>query len=112
MALHAAIGWAMFTRTGQAAWLLLAVVYAAGKHAFHVGQATTPPTATAGFTDGGAAPGRARRLIRLAGHADVRWHLWIALALVGRLEWALLAYAPYYPGRLLASALSRRARSG
>ena len=26
------------------------------------------------------------RLARFAGHADLRWHLWIALAAIGRLD--------------------------
>ena len=38
---------------------------------------------------------------RLAGHADVRWHLWIVLALLGRLDLALVAYAAYFPLRAL-----------
>ena len=48
------------------------------------------------------------RSIRLVGHADVRWHIWIALAVFGRLELALAAYAVYFPARSLAGA-SRRA---
>jgi len=34
--------------------------------------------------------------VLIAGHADVRWHLWIALAAVGRLDVALVAYACYF----------------
>jgi hypothetical protein len=49
-------------------------------------------------------------LLRNIGHADVRWHLWIALAILGRLEIALLAYAVYYPSRAVAGALRKGAR--
>jgi phosphatidylglycerophosphate synthase len=42
------------------------------------------------------------RLARGLGHADFRWHLWIVLALAGRLEFALLIYAAYFPARALA----------
>ena len=41
-------------------------------------------------------------LVRLIGHADVRWHLWIVLAAIGRLDVALVAYAVYFPARTLA----------
>ena len=35
-------------------------------------------------------------MVRLIGHADLRWHLWIVLASVGRLDVALAAYAGYF----------------
>ena len=38
-------------------------------------------------------------LVAAMGHADLRWHLWIILALVGRLDLALAAYAAYFPLR-------------
>jgi CDP-alcohol phosphatidyltransferase len=47
---------------------------------------------------------------RLMGHADVRWHLWIALALPGRLELALAAYAFYFPARALAGSVRKGVR--
>jgi hypothetical protein len=46
------------------------------------------------------------------GHADVRWHLWIVLAALGRLDAALVAYAVYYPARSLAGAFRKAARHG
>ena len=46
-------------------------------------------------------------LPRLAGHADVRWHLWIVLAAVGRLDLALVVYAVYFPLRTLAGGLRK-----
>src|SRR5262249_54476474 len=49
-------------------------------------------------------------LLRKFGHADVRWHLWIALAILGRLEVALVAYAVYYPARAVAGALRKGAQ--
>ncbi len=50
--------------------------------------------------------------VRWAGHADVRWHLWIVLAAVGRLEWALTAYAVYFPVRSLAAAVRKGVARG
>jgi len=47
---------------------------------------------------------------RVIGHADVRWHLWIALAILGRLELALAAYAIYFPVRALAGSVRKGVR--
>jgi hypothetical protein len=46
----------------------------------------------------------------LAGHADVRWHLWIVLAMLGRLDLALVAYALYFPIRAIAGAARKAGR--
>ena len=51
-------------------------------------------------------------LVRLIGHADVRWHLWILLALAGRLEIALLFYACYFALRTTAGVLRKAVRYG
>jgi phosphatidylglycerophosphate synthase len=110
MALHAAIAWACFNRDSRPGWLMLAVVYAAGKHVFQVARTTTGPRDAVGLARGGKEAERLRSLARLAGHADVRWHLWIALALAGRLEWALAAFAPYYAARVIAMGVSRSRR--
>jgi hypothetical protein len=40
----------------------------------------------------------------------VRWHLWIALAALGRLDGALAAYAIYFPARALAGAIRKAGR--
>jgi hypothetical protein len=48
--------------------------------------------------------------VRLAGHADVRWHVWIVLAALGRLDLVLVAYAAYYPARSLAKAVRKAVR--
>lgn len=110
MALHAAIAWACYERDARPGWLMLAVVYAAGKHVFQVAQTTTGPRGADGPARGDQEAGLLRGLARLAGHADVRWHLWIVLALAGRLEWALAAYAPYYAARVIAMGVSRSRR--
>jgi hypothetical protein len=47
---------------------------------------------------------------RLIGHADIRWHLWIVLAVVGRLDVALAVYAAYFPARALAGAVRKGVR--
>jgi phosphatidylglycerophosphate synthase len=53
---------------------------------------------------------QAARVSRLAGHADVRWHLWIIFAAIGRLDWELAVYAFYYPARALAGAVRKVGR--
>jgi hypothetical protein len=50
--------------------------------------------------------------VRLAGHADVRWHLWIVLAALGRLDAALVAYALYFPARSVGGAIRKAVRHG
>jgi phosphatidylglycerophosphate synthase len=126
MVLHAAIAWAAFLRDGWPLWLGLGIIYAAGKHLFWAqsnlgdeleasasrvepgadGRCLTPASI------GPLRPGFAwlSTAVRMAGHADLRWHLWIALALVGRLEIALVLYAVYYPARALAGALRKVVR--
>lgn len=118
MALHAAIAWGAFVRDGHTGWLLLGMLYAMGKYQFVVATAepaAPPPSRHEGggdqskhvaLTQGIAA------LVRLAGHADIRWHLWIVLAALGRLDAALAAYALYFPARALAVAVRKGARRG
>jgi len=116
MALHAAIAWAAFLRAGAVAWLLLGMLYAMGKYVF--------VAATAGGDAAGAGAETAPlaslahreplpvRWVRLAGHADLRWHLWIVLAALGRLDAALAAYAVYFPLRALIVAGRKAVRHG
>jgi hypothetical protein len=118
MALHAAIAWAAFARDGRPAWLGLGMLYAMGKYLFVVGNAEdrgdarhgagTPEEPTRMPLSPSSRP--LARLARLAGHADVRWHLWIALAMLGRLDAALAAYALYFPARTLAGAVRKAVR--
>ncbi len=49
-------------------------------------------------------------VVRLLGHADLRWHLWIVLAFLGRLEVALAAYALYFVLRSLAGLMRKGVR--
>ena len=51
-----------------------------------------------------------RDFIRMIGHADIRWHLWILLALIGRLEIGLVLYTAYYPARAILGALRKGAQ--
>jgi len=101
MALHAAIAWSAYARDGRPGWLAVGMLYAIGKYIFtYVNAPVEPPVPP---SPGLPAPaGRATSFIRLLGHADLRWHAWIALAALGRLDAALLAYAAYYPARALA----------
>jgi phosphatidylglycerophosphate synthase len=125
LALHAAIAWAAFRQAGQPIWLLVGIVYASGKYLFLVQsifgnelEARSSETATALGSTGRGNPPEARRrglawlagAARMIGHADVRWHLWIALALLGRLDVALAAYAIYFPARALAGSIRKGVR--
>jgi phosphatidylglycerophosphate synthase len=106
MALHAAIAWAAFARSGQPGWLVLSMGYAAGKYLFVVGQATRAEAAPTHDPrrEPATRPSPVARLVRAIGHADVRWHLWILLAALGRLDAALVVYAAYFPARTVAGA--------
>jgi phosphatidylglycerophosphate synthase len=105
MVLHGSIAWSAFVQTGQPYWLTLGFAYAAGKYLFFVGASSANEgtnierhakhTSTSKLS-------RMIALVRLAGHADLRWHLWIVLAAVGRLDIALVVYAAYFPARCLA----------
>jgi hypothetical protein len=125
MALHAAIAWAAFCRDGQPIWLLLGILYASGKYLFVIqsllgdeleGPGSNPTTvlATSGqgreSTRGRKRIDRLTGLVRLLGHADVRWHLWIIFALAGRLDVALGAYAAYFPARACAGVVKKGVR--
>jgi hypothetical protein len=122
LALHAAIAWWAFRRDGVPLWLLAGILYASGKYLFLV-QSTLgdelerqsglsgPIARSDGSTRGPVRhPRGIAGLVHLAGHADVRWHLWIILAAVGRLDLALAAYAAYFPLRTLAGAIRKGAR--
>lgn len=111
MALHAAIAWAAFARDGRPAWLLLGMAYAMGKYVFLVGTVEGEKGETPAVTSPQPVrPSPLASAVRLAGHADLRWHLWIALAALGRLEIALAAYAAYYPARAIAGAARKAVR--
>ncbi len=100
MLLHAGIAWAAFHRTGRPVWLLVGMAYAMGKYVFYVGSSVN--FASQNERKANSRPVRpsfVKQVARLAGHADIRWHLWIVLAAVGRLDAALLAYTIYYPAR-------------
>lgn len=106
LALHAAVAWSAFAATGRPAWLLLGIAFASGKYLFLVQSLTgeeLEKDAVAGEAKierhGRLAP--MKSLIGLMGHADLRWHLWIVLAAVGRLDVALAVYAAYFPMRAL-----------
>jgi phosphatidylglycerophosphate synthase len=114
MTLHAAIAWSAYARSEHAGWLLVGIVYAAGKYLFVVGTASAsreeaaPTPALVPLQR----PSALQNAVRLAGHADVRLHLWIALAALGRLDAALAAYAAYFPARALAMAVRKGVRRG
>lgn len=100
MVLHTAIAWGLFVQTGSPRWLLLGMAYAMGKYIFYVGTSVISASKNEPVTNGSENQvSYARKWIRLAGHADFRWHLWIGLAAIGRLDLALLAYAVYFPAR-------------
>ncbi len=114
MALHAAIAWSCFVRDGQPGWLAVGMLYAMGKYLFLVGagtgQSLEDSNAGPGLPDPTRPVGGVRAMALLVGHADVRWHLWIVLAAVGRLDAALVVYALYFPVRAIAGAARKAAR--
>jgi phosphatidylglycerophosphate synthase len=110
VALHAAIAWSSFVATGSPTWLVLGMLFASGKYLFLI-QSLTGEDLERSAPSGSEAPrgGRlssvarpVRRIVAALGHADLRWHLWIALAAVGRLDAALVVYAAYFPLRAFA----------
>jgi phosphatidylglycerophosphate synthase len=122
LALHIAVAWAAFVHAGAPLWLLVGMAYASGKYLFLV-QSTlgdelerqSPDRrSTSGLPGVRGHSGRGARgiaaALRLIGHADIRWHLWIALAVVGRLDIALAVYAAYFPARALAGAVRKGVR--
>jgi phosphatidylglycerophosphate synthase len=113
MTIHAAAAWSAYARDRHPGWLVLGMGYAAGKYLFVVAQQNDlgPAVATT-ETLTCESPGTITHLVRLAGHADVRWHLWIVLAALGRLDLALVLYAAYFPARALAGAVRRGVRRG
>ncbi|MFO0910939.1 MAG: CDP-alcohol phosphatidyltransferase family protein [Isosphaeraceae bacterium] len=112
MALHAAIAWSAHTRTGAVGWLLVGMAYGMGKFIFLCGQTPIDPT-RADDQATGSTPAETgstlARWVRLAGHADLRWHLWIGLAALGRLDLALAGYALYFPLRAMLGAIRKGA---
>jgi phosphatidylglycerophosphate synthase len=117
LALHAAIAWSAFARDGRPVWLLLGIAYASGKYLFRVqsslGDELERRTNRVHLPMTSRARGRGiAALVRLLGHADIRWHLWIVLAAFGRLDVALVAYAIYFPVRTLAGAIGKGWRHG
>jgi hypothetical protein len=126
IALHAAIAWAAFSRDGWPGWLLLGIGYASAKYLFQV-QSLLGEELESGVKRKEASPrlhadtlplaitrswrtGHIAALVRLIGHADLRWHLWIGLALFGRLDVALGSYAIYFAVRAIAGSVRKAVR--
>ncbi len=133
VALHAAIAWSVFQSSRQPYWLAVGMLYLGGKYVFMIqsltglefagekkweGKARSEGRAALEHDTGRARPAlrsrllsaaaRApRKLVAAAGHADLRWHLWIVLALVGRLDVALAVYATYFPLRAFAGVVRK-----
>jgi phosphatidylglycerophosphate synthase len=125
VALHAAIAWAAYCRTGGPGWLLLGIAYASSKYLFQVQsllgeelEGEMKREGASGRLEGsGGDVGHAKSykerftsLVRLIGHADLRWHLWIGLALFGRLDVALVAYALYFALRAIGGGVRKAVR--
>jgi hypothetical protein len=125
LALHAAIAWAAFCRDGHPGWLVLGMTYASAKYLFliqsHLGNELEAATVDARSIGAGHRAGQGFagqsgvvdwtvRLARMIGHADLRWHLWIVLAVVGRLDLALGVYAAYFAVRALGGAVRKGVR--
>ncbi len=103
MALHAAIAWSCFVRDGWAGWLVLGMAYASAKYLFVSASAIAESGGTGGESEreasalvGPSVSSRVRALVVFLGHADLRLHVWIILAALGRLELALMGYTVYF----------------
>jgi len=107
MALHAAIAWSAYLRTGQIALLVTGMVYAIAKYLFVFGSQTASNLNSTATVTPARHAGPLRSLVHLVGHADLRWHLWIALAALGRLDLALGFYTLYFLARTLGGALRK-----
>jgi len=133
VALHAAIAWSVFQSSRQPHWLAIGMLYLVGKYVFVIqsltglafggekkweGKAKSEGEAALEPDAGQARPERRpallsalarapRNLVAAVGHADLRWHLWIALALLGRLDLALAVYAVYFPLRAIAGVVRK-----
>lgn len=133
VALHAAIAWSVFQSSRQPHWLAIGMLYLAGKYVFVIqsltglafegekkweGKAKSEGEAALEPDAGRARPERRpalpsalarapKKLVAAVGHADLRWHLWIALALLGRLDLALAVYAVYFPLRAIAGVVRK-----
>jgi phosphatidylglycerophosphate synthase len=118
MALHAAIAWWSYSRAGLSHWLVIGMLYSAGKYLFlaqstlgdELERRSSSRTRVSGSDGAIRHPRGVAGLAYLVGHADVRWHLWIVLAAAGRLDFALVTYAAYFPLRVLAGAIRKGAR--
>jgi phosphatidylglycerophosphate synthase len=125
LALHGAIAWEAFRNSGSPIWLGAGIIYASSKYLFLVqsllgNELENSEQLPASLASGRGADNelgggkqiveRIAEGVRLFGHADVRWHLWIVLALVGRLDVALAAYAVYFLSRSLAGIVRKGVR--
>jgi phosphatidylglycerophosphate synthase len=123
LALHAAIAWAAYCRDGRSVWLVLGILYASGKYLFLVqsllgnelGDGPSGTPTASGSAGRVGVPRRAildqiAEIVRMIGHADLRWHLWIVLAIVGRLDLALVFYAGYFLARAVAGGIKKGVR--
>jgi phosphatidylglycerophosphate synthase len=125
LVLHAAIAWAAFRSHGSPLWLVVGIFYASSKYLFLVQslrgneleKQTNPQTSPGSAANLDRESPRDRQtidriagVVRLLGHADLRWHLWILLALLGRLDIALAAYAIYFALRSMAGLIRKGVR--
>jgi phosphatidylglycerophosphate synthase len=115
LAIHGAAAWSAAIRFGAPIWLALGVAYASSKFLYHFGAMTWDAGVgvEAGFASRGDRVREVglRRLFYLAGHADIRWHLWIVLAAVGWMEWSLV-YAGYFLIRAVAGIVRKGKAAG
>ena len=110
--LHVAVAWSAYQTTSWVGWLLIALIYTAGKYLFFVGTTTWQESngLEAEANPAMISARSARGLAHWLGHADLRWHSWIILAGLGRLDVELVAFAIYFPARTLAGAWRKRGR--
>ena len=133
VALHAAIAWSVFESSRQPYWLAIGMLYLGGKYVFMIESLTGLELEAERKQEGrmriesetALEPGTGRdrpkhrpavlsavarapsKICAAVGHADLRWHLWIVLALLGRLDLALAVYAAYFPLRTISGVVRK-----
>lgn len=100
MALHAGVAWAAFRSSGDGIWLVVGMAYGMSKYLFFASNTIwddgQPPQDSPAPSINMISPWSLRGVAHWLGHADVRWHTWILLALVGGLKIELVAATIYF----------------
>ncbi len=107
MALHGGIAWAAYLHTQNPILLVTGMIYGMSKYLFAFGLQSGASNLPAANNTRESQPTGLRKIAHIVGHADIRWHLWIALALLGRLDLALGFYTIYFMARCVGGVMRK-----